>query len=117
MPAAGPPDQRGAGGVVLASAGCGPGPRACRVPGGTIWLRAGDDRPWEELTGDALGLALGRWAWQAFAGSLGVGPATAGPALPLVAGTVALLAAGNLLTALPGRVAARTAPAVTLRAD
>ena len=30
--------------------------------------------------------------------------------------TLALLAAGNLLTALPGRVAARTAPAVTLRA-
>ena len=64
-----------------------------------------------------LGLALGRWAWHAFAGSLGIVPATVIPALPLVAGTVALLAAGNLLTALPGQVAARTAPAVTLRAD
>jgi len=63
-----------------------------------------------------LGLALGRWAWQAFAGSLGVAPVTAVPALALMAGTLALLAAGNLLTALPGRVAARTAPAVTLRA-
>jgi putative ABC transport system permease protein len=64
-----------------------------------------------------LGLALGRWAWQAFAGSLGVAPVTAVPALALTAGTLALLAAGNLLTALPGQVAARTAPAVTLRAD
>jgi predicted lysophospholipase L1 biosynthesis ABC-type transport system permease subunit len=27
-----------------------------------------------------LGLALGRWAWQAFAGSLGVAPVTAVPA-------------------------------------
>jgi ABC-type lipoprotein release transport system permease subunit len=63
-----------------------------------------------------LGLALGRWAWQAFAGSLGVVPVTAVPALALVAGTAALLIAGNVLTALPGRVAARTAPAVTLRA-
>jgi ABC-type lipoprotein release transport system permease subunit len=63
-----------------------------------------------------LGLALGRWAWQAFAGSLGVAPVTAVPALALAAGTLALLAAGNLLTALPGQVAARTAPAVTLRA-
>ena len=63
-----------------------------------------------------LGLALGRWAWHAFAGSLGVAPVTAVPALALVAGTLALLAAGNLLTALPGQVAARTAPAVTLRA-
>jgi hypothetical protein len=42
---------------------------------------------------------------------------TAVPALALLAGTLALLAAGNLLTALPGQVAARTAPAVTLRAD
>jgi len=63
-----------------------------------------------------LGLALGRWAWQAFAGSLGVVPLTAVPALALLAGALALLAAGNLLTVLPGRVAARTAPAVTLRA-
>jgi hypothetical protein len=43
-------------------------------------------------------------------------PVTAVPALALVAGTAALLIAGNVLTALPGRVAARTAPAVTLRA-
>ena len=63
-----------------------------------------------------LGLALGRWAWQAFAGSLGVAPVTAVPGLALLAGTLALLAAGNMLTALPGQVAARTAPAVTLRA-
>jgi hypothetical protein len=43
-------------------------------------------------------------------------PVTAGPARALAAGPVGLLVLGNLLTALPGRVAARTAPAVTLRA-
>jgi len=43
-------------------------------------------------------------------------PTTAVPALALAAGTAGLLVLGNLLTALPGRVAARTAPAVTLRA-
>ena len=68
------------------------------------------------VAGIPLGLALGRWAWQAFAGTLGVVPVTAVPALALAAGTVGLLVLGNLLTALPGRVAARTAPAVTLRA-
>jgi predicted lysophospholipase L1 biosynthesis ABC-type transport system permease subunit len=67
--------------------------------------------------GIPLGVAAGRWAWQAFAGSLGVAPVTAVPALALITGAAVLLAAGNLLTALPGAIAARTAPAVVLRAD
>jgi ABC-type lipoprotein release transport system permease subunit len=64
-----------------------------------------------------LGIAFGRWAWEAFAGSLGVVPTTVIPAPALLAGLAGLLAAGNLLSLLPASVAARTPAAATLRAD
>jgi hypothetical protein len=65
----------------------------------------------------ALGLAAGRWAWNAFAGSLGVAPVTVIPVPALVAGFIVLLAAGNLLALLPAAAAARIAPGITLRAE
>jgi hypothetical protein len=64
-----------------------------------------------------LGVAIGRWAWQAFAGSLGVVPTTVIPGLALLAGLAGLLAAGNLLSLLPATMAARTPAGATLRAD
>jgi hypothetical protein len=51
------------------------------------------------------------------AASLGVIPVTVVPVLALLAGFLGLLAAGNLLTAVPAAVAVRTPPAAALRAE
>jgi ABC-type lipoprotein release transport system permease subunit len=67
--------------------------------------------------GGALGIAGGRLAWHAFAGSLGVVPVVQVPALVLVLGLAALVLAGNLLASLPAAVAARTRPGVSLRTE
>ncbi len=67
--------------------------------------------------GVPLGIAAGRWAWQWFAGSLGAVPVTEIPVPLLIAGVIALAAAGNLLTSVPAAIAARTRPAVSLRAE
>jgi hypothetical protein len=67
--------------------------------------------------GVPLGIAAGRWAWASFAASLGVVPVTVIPALALLAGLGCLLAAGNLLAAVPASVAARTRPAAVLQAE
>jgi len=64
--------------------------------------------------GIPLGIAAGRGAWAAFAGSLSVGPVTVVPGLALAAG--GLLLAGSLLAAILAAVAARTRPAALLRA-
>ena len=67
--------------------------------------------------GVPLGVAAGHWAWASFAASLGVVPVTVVPVLALLAGFIGLLAAGNLVTAVPASVAARTRPAAALRAE
>ena len=67
--------------------------------------------------GGPLGIACGRLAWHAFAGSLGVVPIVEVPVAALVGGLVALVVAGNLLAALPAAVAARTRPGVSLRTE
>jgi ABC-type antimicrobial peptide transport system permease subunit len=69
------------------------------------------------VIGVPLGVAGGRWAWHAFAGSLGVVPVTVIPLAVLVPGAALLLLAGNLLTLAPATVAARTTPAAALRAE
>jgi len=69
------------------------------------------------LVGVPLGVAAGRWAWVAFATSLGAVPMPVVPVPVLLAGCGVLLAAGNLLAAVPGAVAARTPPAAVLRAE
>jgi len=65
--------------------------------------------------GGALGIAGGRLAWHAFAGSLGIVPIVEVPVAALILGLVALVLAGNLLASLPAAVAARTRPGVSLR--
>ena len=65
--------------------------------------------------GGALGIAGGRLAWRAFAGSLGIVPIVEVPVAALVVGLAALVLAGNLLAALPATVAARTRPGAVLR--
>ncbi len=67
--------------------------------------------------GIPLGIAAGRWAWEAYSGSLGIVPAPLVPAGILLAGLGGLLVAGNVLTSGPAMIAARTAPAAVLRAD
>jgi ABC-type lipoprotein release transport system permease subunit len=69
------------------------------------------------VVGGALGIAGGRLAWHAFAGSLGIVPVVQVPALVLVLGLAALVLVGNLLASLPAAVAARTRPGVSLRTE
>ena len=69
------------------------------------------------LIGVPLGVAAGRWAWASFVGSVGAVPVSVVPVTALIPGVAALLAAGNLLAAIPAAIAARTAPAAALRAE
>jgi ABC-type antimicrobial peptide transport system permease subunit len=64
-----------------------------------------------------LGVAGGRWAWTIFADELGIVPE---PVIPLAAILLVIPAgiiAANLIAALPARLAARTRPALVLRAE
>jgi predicted lysophospholipase L1 biosynthesis ABC-type transport system permease subunit len=93
-----------------------------------LGLRAGQVRAviaWQTSTilviaaavGVPLGILAGRWAWTSFANSIGVVPSPVVPAASLVAGVAALFVAGNLLAAVPASMAARIAPAATLRTE
>jgi ABC-type antimicrobial peptide transport system permease subunit len=67
--------------------------------------------------GVPLGLAAGQWAWRSFANSIGVVPTPVVPGWSLLVGVGLLLLGGNLLAAWPAALAARIAPAATLRAE
>jgi cell division protein FtsX len=67
--------------------------------------------------GGPLGVVGGRLAWQGFAGSLGAMPVSEIPVAGLILGLLALVLAGNLLSAAPAALAARTRPAIALRAE
>jgi hypothetical protein len=67
--------------------------------------------------GGPLGVAGGRLAWQSFAGSLGAMPVSEIPVAGLVLGLLGLVLAGNLLSTGPAAIAARTRPAIALRAE
>ena len=69
------------------------------------------------IAGSALGAVAGRWAWRAFANSLGIAPVIEIPVLALALGLLALVAAGNLATAGSAAIACRTQPAAALRAE
>lgn len=69
------------------------------------------------LVGAPLGTALGRMAWRAVAGGLGVDPSPATPGLALAALVPVAALVAIALAALPGRVAARLAPADALRVE
>ena len=68
------------------------------------------------VVGLPLGAAAGRWAWLAFAGQFAIRPVPVLSPLVLLAVPAVLLLA-NAAAALPGRSAARTRPAVTLRTE
>jgi len=67
--------------------------------------------------GVPLGVVAGQWAWTSFANSIGVVPSSVVPGRSLLIGVVLLLLAGNLLACLPALLAARIAPAETLRTE
>jgi hypothetical protein len=69
------------------------------------------------LVGVPLGVAGGRWTWTTFANSIGVVPTPVVPVTELALGIAGLVAAGVLLALWPAALAARTVPAIMLRAE
>ena len=64
------------------------------------------------VVGVPLGAALGRWLWTLFADQIGAVPAPVVPVSSVVVASLVALALAIGLSAIPGRIAART-PAVT----
>ena len=64
-----------------------------------------------------LGVALGRWTWTLLIDRIGLGAEPVTPWPALLAATLATVLAANLVAAWPGRMAARTLPAVALRSE
>jgi FtsX-like permease family len=69
------------------------------------------------LVGLPLGVAAGRFVWNVFAEDLGVLPDPVVPAAPTLLIVPATVLLANLLATVPGRMAARTQPALALRAE
>ena len=67
--------------------------------------------------GIPLGIVLGRFLWDLFAGTINAVPAPIVPVAPMVLIALAALVLANLVAAVPGRVAARTPTALLLRAE
>jgi len=65
----------------------------------------------------SLGVLAGRRTWQAFAQGLGVPDQTVTPVLAIAAVAVIAVIIAILTAAIPARLAARTPPAVALRAE
>jgi ABC-type lipoprotein release transport system permease subunit len=69
------------------------------------------------VVGIPLGVAGGRWGWQAFAQRLGVPDQPVTPVAAMIAVAALALVVAFVTAAIPARVAARTRPAVALRAE
>lgn len=69
------------------------------------------------VAGVPLGIALGRWLWILFAGSLPVVAQPTEPAAVVVGLAIALLVLANLVAAVPAYLAGRTPVAATLRSE
>ncbi len=69
------------------------------------------------VVGLPAGIVLGRWGWRTIALYFGVVPVARAPLAILALVLPAGLVLGNLIAALPGRSAARTQPALVLRAE
>jgi len=69
------------------------------------------------IVGIPLGIGAGRWSWTTFANQLGYVPEPAVRFAPVLLTIPAALLLGNLIAALPARAAARTKPALVLRAE
>jgi hypothetical protein len=69
------------------------------------------------IVGVPLGIVSGRALWNRFAGALHVVPRPTIPALTVTLIAIGALVLANIVAAIPGRQAARTATAVLLRAE
>jgi hypothetical protein len=69
------------------------------------------------LVGLPLGLGIGRFAWNVFAEDLGVVPEAVTPVGLTALVVPATIVLANLIAALPAQTAARTRPALVLRAE
>ena len=69
------------------------------------------------VVGVPLGIVVGRLLWDLFARNIYVVPSPTVPALAIVAITFGGLVLGNLVAAIPGRIAARTPVALLLRTE
>jgi hypothetical protein len=69
------------------------------------------------LIGLPLGDAIGRWVWNSFANELGVVPDAVTPVPLLLAIVPCTVVLASLIATIPGRIAAKTRPALVLRAE
>jgi hypothetical protein len=69
------------------------------------------------LIGLPLGIALGRTIWTVFADQLGAVAEPVYPSLSLLMIVPAAIVLANVIAIAPGFIAARTKPAVVLRAE
>jgi hypothetical protein len=69
------------------------------------------------VVGMPLGIVAGRYLWDLFATNIYVVPNPTVPALGIVAIALGALVLGNLVAAIPGRIAARTPAALLLRTE
>ncbi len=69
------------------------------------------------VVGVPLGIVAGRFLWDLFATNIYVVPSPTEPALAIVAIALGALVLGNLVAAIPGRIAARTPAALLLRTE
>jgi ABC-type antimicrobial peptide transport system permease subunit len=69
------------------------------------------------LAGLPAGVAAGRWMWVLVADRLGVVPESTVPIRLLILMAIATILAANLVAAVPAWMAARTRPAIVLRAE
>jgi predicted lysophospholipase L1 biosynthesis ABC-type transport system permease subunit len=69
------------------------------------------------VVGLPLGIAIGRWLWILFAHQIYAVPTPTVPVGGIVLVAVAAMVLVNLIAVAPGRSAARTPPALVLRAE
>ena len=69
------------------------------------------------LIGLPLGDAIGRWVWNSFANELGVVPDAVTPVPLLLAIVPCTVVLASLIATIPGQIAAKTRPALVLRAE
>jgi ABC-type antimicrobial peptide transport system permease subunit len=69
------------------------------------------------VAGLPLGIAAGKVVWRVFATNFGVVPLPVVPVLPVAGLALGVLVAANVLAVLPALLAARSRPALLLRAE
>jgi hypothetical protein len=69
------------------------------------------------VVGVPVGIALGRTLWDLFAHEINAVPSPAVPVVPIILIALGALVLANVVAAVPGRIAARTAAALVLRTE